>query len=133
MTLLEFLRDELKLTGTKRGCDKGECGCCTVHVNGETTLSCLLLAADVEGGGKFVNRADDFIVLHRYIQHPSDWMKSHIHVRKIKEIETGGRPTPMEEPIVLKSMIGNVGFEINGVPVLEKPIKEEIRQVISIE
>ena len=91
------------------------------------------MAADVEGGGKFVNRADDFIVIHRYIQHPSDWMKSHIHVRKIKEIETGGRPTPMEEPIVLKSMIGNVGFEINGVPVLEKPIKEEIRKVISIE
>ena len=55
------------------------------------------LASDVEGGGKFVNRADDFIVIHRYTQHPSDWTQSHIHVRKVKETDTGGRPTPMNQ------------------------------------
>jgi hypothetical protein len=83
------------------------------------------MASDVEGGGKFVNRADDFIVIHRYIQHPTEWMISHIHVRKVKEIETGGRPTPIDEPIKLRSMIGNVGFEIDGCPILEKPIREQ--------
>lgn len=71
------------------------------------------MASDVEGGGKFVNRADDFIVIHRYIQHPTDWMHSHIHIRKVKDIDTGGRPTPLDEPIKLKSMINNVGFEAN--------------------
>jgi len=83
------------------------------------------LAGDVEGGGKFVNRADDFLVIHRYIQHPTEWMINHIHIRKVKEIETGGRPTPMDEPIKLRSLIGNVGFEINGVKILDKPLKEQ--------
>lgn len=76
------------------------------------------MASDVEGGGKFVNRADDFIVIHRYTQHPSEWMYSHIHVRKIKEIETGGRPTMMDEPIKLRALKNNVGFEIDGKNVL---------------
>jgi len=83
------------------------------------------MASDVEGGGKFVNRADDFLVIHRYIQHPTEWMVSHIHVRKVKEIETGGRPTPIDEPIKLKSIVGNVGFEIDGQPILDKPIREQ--------
>lgn len=48
-TLLEFLREELRLTGSKRGCDLGECGCCSVLVDGRPMLSCLLLAADLEG------------------------------------------------------------------------------------
>lgn len=47
--LLDFLRDEIDLTGTKRGCDLGECGCCTVLVDGRPMLSCLTLAARVEG------------------------------------------------------------------------------------
>ncbi len=49
MTLLEFLRDEIDLTGTKRGCDRGECGVCTVLLDGKPVLSCLLLAAEAEG------------------------------------------------------------------------------------
>lgn len=76
------------------------------------------MASDVEGGGKFVNRADDFIVIHRYTQHPSEWMYSHIHVRKIKEIETGGKPTQMDDPIKLRAVVNNVGFEINGQNIL---------------
>jgi len=79
------------------------------------------MASDVEGGGKFVNRADDFIVIHRYIQHPSDWMYSHLHVRKIKEIDTGGRPTPLDDPIRLASIINNVGFTIEGKNLINKP------------
>ena len=72
------------------------------------------MAADSEGGGKWVNRASDFLVIHRYSQHPTDWMYSHLHVRKVKEMETGGRPTPMQEPVVMRSKAGNVGFEIGG-------------------
>jgi carbon-monoxide dehydrogenase large subunit len=47
--LIDLLRDELALTGTKRGCDSGVCGACTVLVNGKTTKSCQILAAEVSG------------------------------------------------------------------------------------
>ncbi|MBT3256215.1 MAG: (2Fe-2S)-binding protein [Deltaproteobacteria bacterium] len=48
-TLLEVLRDNLGLMGTKRGCDLGACGACTVLINGETALSCIMLAMDAVG------------------------------------------------------------------------------------
>jgi len=47
--LLDTLRDELGLTGTTRGCDMGTCGCCTVHVDGVPTLSCLTLTMLAQG------------------------------------------------------------------------------------
>ena len=47
--LLEVLRDQLGLTGTKQGCDGGECGACTVLVDGEPRLACITLAASVSG------------------------------------------------------------------------------------
>jgi carbon-monoxide dehydrogenase small subunit len=48
-TLLEVLREDLNLTGTKHGCELGECGTCTVLVDGQPVLSCLALPADLAG------------------------------------------------------------------------------------
>jgi carbon-monoxide dehydrogenase small subunit len=48
-TLLEVLREDLGLIGTKHGCELGECGTCTVLIDGEPVLSCLALPADLEG------------------------------------------------------------------------------------
>jgi carbon-monoxide dehydrogenase small subunit len=48
-TLLEVLREDLRLTGTKHGCELGECGTCTVLVDGEPVLSCLALPVELQG------------------------------------------------------------------------------------
>ena len=49
VSLLDFLREELQLCGTKKGCNQGACGACTVLVDGERILSCLALAVQYEG------------------------------------------------------------------------------------
>jgi xanthine dehydrogenase YagT iron-sulfur-binding subunit len=48
-TLLDLLREHLQLTGTKKGCNFGECGACTVHLNGRRVNACLVLAAAADG------------------------------------------------------------------------------------
>lgn len=58
--------------------------------------------ADTESGGMFANKADDFLTVHRVAQHPTQWMFTELHVRKIKETETGGQQTPLDKPVLLK-------------------------------
>jgi len=83
------------------------------------------MASDVEGGGKFVNRSDEFAVIHRYTQHETDWIFTDIHIRKVKDIETGGRPTPMDKPIRIRSERNNVGFTIGLKNLMNHEIKLE--------
>jgi len=48
LTMLDFLRKNMKLTGTKKGCEEGECGACTIMLNGKPVDSCLMLAAEAD-------------------------------------------------------------------------------------
>ena len=82
--------------------------------------------AGVEGGGKWGNRADDVLCIHRYTSHPNEWMYSHLHILKVKENETGGRCTPFEQPISLRMSINNVGFEFMGKDILHEKQLETI-------
>lgn len=110
MTLLEFLRDEIDLTGTKRGCDKGECGVCTVLLDGNPVLSCLLLAAEAEGA----------------------------EVTTVEGIARADELHPVQEALVAHGAI-QCGFctpamVINAYHLLERhprPTREEVKECIS--
>jgi len=65
---------------------------------------------DTEGGGKFSNKADEFLTIHRHTQHPQQWMITELHVSKVKETETGGCVTPKQQPIRLRMNISGCGF-----------------------
>ncbi len=66
--------------------------------------------ADTEGGAKVSNKADDFLTIHRVTSHPTDWMITEVHVRKIKDTETGGRVTAIDSPIKFEMYKGGCGF-----------------------
>lgn len=70
--------------------------------------------SDTEMGVMFANKADDFLTIHRVTQHETEWNLSEIHVRKIKEVETGGRLTPLFKPVKLKMINHLSGFEYLG-------------------
>jgi hypothetical protein len=60
------------------------------------------MMADTEQGTMFAAKADDFLTIHRRVNDELEWRKTEIHVRKIKEVETGGRPTPLSEPFYME-------------------------------
>jgi carbon-monoxide dehydrogenase small subunit len=78
MTLLEVLRNELKLSGTKRGCNSGTCGACTVLLDGKAVKSCLILALQVQvkkittieglGRGEFLDPVQETFIEYGAIQ-----------------------------------------------------------------
>lgn len=65
---------------------------------------------DTEGGGKMANKADDFITWHRLTNHPTEWMNVEAHIRKIKDTETGGKPTPIDEPVKFQRYKGGFAY-----------------------
>lgn len=109
--LLDVLRENLHLTGTKRGCDMGTCGCCTVLVDGEPRLSCLTLARTV----------------------------AHQKITTVEGIrEEGGRCHPLQETFgeCGGSQCGfcTTGFVMAGVALLEKnpcPSRAELAEALS--
>jgi len=74
--------------------------------------------ADIEGGGKWGNRADQVLSIHRMTAHPTEWMVSEIHIKKVKEVETGGKPTPLDMPLKIRMNKGASGFTFGGEDVL---------------
>lgn len=67
------------------------------------------MKADTEGGSKWGAKAHDFLTAHRLVYDDLDWRKMQVHVRKVKETETGGKCTPLNEPVILE-MFGHFGF-----------------------
>ena len=75
--------------------------------------------ADCEGGQVFPNRVDNFITLHRLISHDKLWMMTEVHVQKIKDKETGGKPTMLGQQLRF-DYNGGLGFTIGGINVLKQ-------------
>ena len=78
-TLLEVLREKLRLIGTKRRCDLGACGACTVLINGDAYLSCVMLAVDAIG--------KEILTIEGFAEggdlHPLPWKISHCGMNEI--------------------------------------------------
>jgi len=108
--LLDLIRDEIGLTGTKRGCDTGECGACTVLIEGKTVNSCLVLA--VEADGK--------------------------NIITIEGLTKNGKPHPIQEAFIKEGAV-QCGFCTPGMILSAKalldgdlnPTEEEIKKAIA--
>jgi aerobic-type carbon monoxide dehydrogenase small subunit (CoxS/CutS family) len=113
--LLDVVRENLNLTGTKRGCDMGTCGCCTVHIDGRAKLSCLTLAAEYASSDKLTH---EIITI--------EGLKDHgvIHPLQRAFAEHGGSQCGFCTP----------GFIMTASAFLQshsKPTRDEIKEAIS--
>lgn len=109
-TLLDALRNQLDLTGAKKVCDRGECGACTVMVDGKTACSCLMLAVDAQGK----------------------------KLTTIEGLAPGGKLTPVQEAFIehdaLQCGFCTPGFVMSVTALLQKntnPSDHDIREAIS--
>jgi len=110
LTLLEVVRDELRLTGAKEGCGTGDCGACTMLLDGENVTACLVLAADGQGH----------------------------EITTIEGLAVGGRLHPLQQAFIdhgaLQCGFCIPGMIMSGVSLLERnpqPTRDEIRQGIA--
>lgn len=83
------------------------------------------LKSDIEGGKAFANKADDFIIIHRLTQHPEMWNLTMCEVVKIKDTDTGGLPTKLNNPVLLDYNRG-LGFKVGGIDCIKRS-KENIK------
>ena len=110
MTLLDFLREELSMKGTKKGCDSGHCGACTVIMDGKTINACLVLAVQADGK----------------------------EILTIEGLSSGGKLHPLQEAFVEEGAV-QCGFCVPGMILSAKalldekddPSEEEIREALS--
>lgn len=107
--LLNLVRDELYLTGTKYGCGIGECGACTVHMDGQAVLACMVLAVDADGRS----------------------------VTTIEGVANGGKLDPVQEAYIEEGAIQcgfcTPGFIMSTKALLKEnpdPSEEEIREYL---
>jgi len=110
MTLLDILRREIGLTGTKKGCGTGDCGACTVLMNGRAVNSCLILAADANG----------------------------TEITTIEGLAVGGKLHPIQQSFVEHGAIQcgfcSPGMIISAVDLLSRnpnPTQDEVKEAIS--
>ncbi len=82
---------------------------------------------DTEGGAVFGNRVDDALVIHRYISSPDAWMYTRLAVCKVKEMSLGYKPTSHESPILFKSILNNVGFQVGGKNLIKYRTKKQLQ------
>src|SRR5690606_14526412 len=70
------------------------------------------------------NKADSFCTVHRVTQHPTDWMVTEFHVRKMKDTDTGGRVTPFDSPVKFEMYKGGCAFveRIDGIGLGVDPV-----------
>lgn len=108
-TLLEMLREDFQLTGAKEGCGNGECGACSVVVDGEIVNACLMLAAEVEGK----------------------------HILTVEGLRQGDRLHPVQQAFVENSGMQcgfcTPGFVLSAKVLLEQnpnPTREQIREAL---
>lgn len=71
--------------------------------------------SSLDGGQLKPNKADDFIMLHRLVNHPSDWMFTEWHVMKIKDTESGGKQTMKDDPVRMSMNRNMCGFTVDNV------------------
>jgi len=110
VSLLDFLREELSLKGTKKGCDSGQCGVCTILMDGKTIDACLVLAIQADGK----------------------------EILTIEGLSSGGRLHPLQEAFVEEGAV-QCGFCTPGMILSAKalldgrkdPSEEEIREALS--
>lgn len=88
------------------------------------------LKAHVEGGKPFLNRSDDMLVIHRLVKHPTMKFQTMIDVEKIKDRDTGGQQTDLNDPLLFDYNFG-LGFKIGGVDPLKRPNKKAVTELKS--